>query len=81
MFLILGEFSEGCDVVGDGPGRLPSMRIDVKLVHDDGLLLLLVDFPVVGFWVERLKVAKYPDFLWLTNLEIHAGRLFAFLIC
>ena len=28
-----------------------------------------------------LMVAQYPGFLWLTNLEIHAGRLFAFLIC
>ena len=28
-----------------------------------------------------LKVAQYPSFLRLTNLEIHAGRLFAFLIC
>ena len=28
-----------------------------------------------------LKVAQYPGFLWLTNLEIHADRLFAFLIC
>ena len=27
------------------------------------------------------KVAQYPGFLRLTNLEIHAGRLFAFLIC
>ena len=29
----------------------------------------------------RLKVAQYPGFLSLTNLEIHAGRLFTFLIC
>ena len=28
-----------------------------------------------------IKVAQYPGFLRLTNLEIHAGRLFAFLIC
>ena len=28
-----------------------------------------------------VKVAQYPGFLRLTNLEIHAGRLFAFLIC
>ena len=27
------------------------------------------------------KVAQYPGFLRLTNLEIHADRLFAFLIC
>ena len=27
------------------------------------------------------KVAQYPGFLRLTNLEIHAERLFAFLIC
>ena len=26
-------------------------------------------------------MAQYPVFLRLTNLEIHAGRLFAFLIC
>ena len=26
-------------------------------------------------------MAQYPGFLRLTNLEIHAGRLFAFLIC
>ena len=26
-------------------------------------------------------MAQYPGFLKLTNLEIHAGRLFAFLIC
>ena len=29
----------------------------------------------------HIKVAQYPGFLRLTNLEIHAGRLFAFLIC
>ena len=28
-----------------------------------------------------LKVAQYPGFLRLTNLEIHDDRLFAFLIC
>ena len=27
-----------------------------------------------------IKVAQYPGFLRLTNLEIHADRLFAFLI-
>ena len=27
------------------------------------------------------KVVRYPVFLRLTNLEIHAARLFAFLIC
>ena len=29
----------------------------------------------------QFKVAQYPGFLRLTNLEIHVGRLFAFLIC
>ena len=37
----------------------------------------------VAFFVSRFtfKVAQHPGFLRLTNLEIHAGRLFAFLIC
>ena len=32
-------------------------------------------------FAHAFKVAQYPGFLSLTNLEIHAGRLFAFLIC
>ena len=41
--------------------------------------------PTLGIYEELnydlLKVAQYPGFLRLTNLEIHADRLFAFLIC
>ena len=40
----------------------------------------------VSLWTEKgelesFKVAQYPGFLRLTNLEIHADRLFAFLLC
>ena len=34
-----------------------------------------------GHIMAAVKVAQYPGFLRLTNLEIHADRLFAFLIC
>ena len=33
------------------------------------------------FIVQHFKVAQYPGFLRLTNLEIHADRLFTFIIC
>ena len=51
------------------------------------------DFRYNNIWLEvsqdmhnfvqatQFKVAQYPGFLRLTNLEIDAGRLFAFLIC
>ena len=33
------------------------------------------------FCLRSFKVAQYPGFLRLTNLEIHADRVFGFLIC
>ena len=49
-----------------------------------------VDREIFTFRVKNFRVVKfsrlrwhsiYPGFLRLTNLEIHADRLFAFLIC
>ena len=42
---------------------------------------VLLGFALCPIHLHPLKVAQYPGFLRLTNLEIYAGRLFAFLIC
>ena len=61
--------------------RLKQSRHNCILFLSPTTPSVYLDRSGIGSCNRVFKVAQYPGFLRLTNLEIHAGILFAFLIC